>query len=210
MLKRIRSRTWFRRIKAKIERRNASFEKLTPAKQRIVVAKDVIEQLGTGAMIASHTYFGAHVVRRKDVTPGSDFSEVLERLPTCNVCAVGSIFVSLCKRRDRYPVTDGTATLSLSLRTSETAVMYSRPRGTYFNVDAHAYIDRTNIFDRDQIEQMERVFERHTIIFASDVDDNEVLRQIMKNLIRNKGTFVMMDDKMHRVARRLNRAVGAA
>jgi hypothetical protein len=95
--------------KARMKSRNRAFARLSPEKQRVRIAKDVIEQLADGLLIPASTYF--YFGNRREY--GADFdlsairdpqkcdlSHLTARVP-CTVCGIGSLFVAAVKRADK-------------------------------------------------------------------------------------------------------------
>ena len=176
-----------RKKKKTVEEREAEFLAMTPQQKRVTIARDTIEQVEAkkfrprrGHWLIIGTWTGG---RRGyfDPTPGeADARGAIElRSTTCAGCAMGGMFASLIRRTNG--VTVGATQLA------------------GFGDIAYAMRD---IFDKVQLRLIEAAFERR--VNACDIDraaagrwgskfDNEAdrLLAIMRNIVRNKGEFVL-------------------
>src|SRR5579885_1896683 len=101
-----------------ITRANAAFAKLSKAEQRVAIAKDVLKQLKAKKI---RPKFGVYLGMpsrsddlnfRKHLIPNlmdeklndKDLQEVLQKIPTCEACALGSMFYCSVKKYDNYPI----------------------------------------------------------------------------------------------------------
>lgn len=95
-----------------IKRRNAAFEKLSPAQKRVVVAKDVLAALNARQLIArSNVYltidrFAPELQASPNYWELDAQSALLKGQVSCNVCAIGSIFVCAVERQDKITLND--------------------------------------------------------------------------------------------------------
>jgi hypothetical protein len=166
-----------------IEKQNKAFHRMSKKNQRIAIAKDVLAQLRLKKYRATPgDYFSSTEVYdaidefevNHDFEVHADLQEVLlEKSPVCNVCALGSAAVSLCRLGDEADIHD-----------------VSSP---------HALLHE--IFG-DQIHLMESAFEGDTVdggwdelpkeairFYERYPDDTKRLAAIFRNIIRNEGTF---------------------
>jgi hypothetical protein len=157
-----------------IEKQNKAFHRMSKKNQRLAIAKDVLAQLRLKKYRATPgAYFSS-----QEVDDAIDEIEILqevllEKSPVCNVCALGSAAVSLCRLGDEADIHD-----------------VSSP---------HALLHE--IFG-DQIQLMELAFEGEDInddwdelpkeairFYERYPDDTKRLAAIFRNIIRNEGTF---------------------
>jgi hypothetical protein len=158
------------------------------ARARVIVAKDVIAQLGTSEMIAGDgcyvdvsTRGGKRLFKAKDVKDGLDVRDVLaKRAKSCTVCARGAIFISTIRKFDNLPV-------------SERAV---KSVGGYLNALAADHVAVMEYFETKQLLLIEAAYEgwdwKYDYVgrFKEKYPDRtDRLIAIMKNLIANGGTF---------------------
>lgn len=160
------------------------------ARDRVLVAKDVIAQLKTGKLIATTgklvevaTKRGVELFRESDVANGLDVRDVLEkRAKSCTVCAKGAILIATIMRFDRLPISPGMEAYGLD----------SMARGTSYK----------SVFSSGAMENIEDAFEGFAVWgWGIDgtpwprkyPDPRDRLIAIMENVVRNKGRFVATD-----------------
>lgn len=176
------------RIAKRIADRNARFLKATPAQQRVMVAQDVIEAIDAGEFVpASGTYLWQGMPRFREETRSVEIE------PRCVGCALGATFAAFfgllgrkmpLKRNNSGDIhfLDATTmreTLQGLFGLEQLLHMECAFEG--WNRDASAYgTNETFVFNRDG--NMMRLY-----------DDAECLRRVMRNVIRNRGTFVPAD-----------------
>ena len=156
--------------------------KKTKAEQRVEIANDVLKHIKTGKIIAQHGDFW------QPETPwefcNKPLKETLQKVKECKVCAIGSVFYSYVMRHNKYVIdSDGIYCIS------ETDIL-----------------NTATMFSENQLRLIEAAFEKKDFSFGvlslskSDTaiayklknglqKDEETLIHIMKNIIRNKGTF---------------------
>lgn len=186
----------------RISDRNYRFRKLPKDKQRIVIAKDVLELLKAEKILATSgtylefdedvqvKYFGDEDYRYWDDESGAQapikgadrvkLHKLIEESPTCEVCGIGACFVAAVRRADKVKVGD--------LEDS--------------NDDDFMRKYLKQWFDKDQLGLIECAFECGTgwssgqaaydaMEFGSQFDDDgERLEAIFKNIVENNGKFV--------------------
>src|ERR1700682_4791009 len=113
---------------------------MTPAEQRVAIARDALEWLGEGALIATGSTYGYPVNRHKDpsrcdssVDPNTQLREV--QMGPCKVCGRGPLFLAKAVRFDDVTVGDWNCV----------------SRMVYEKLGRH--------FDRQQLEMIEVAFE---------------------------------------------------
>jgi hypothetical protein len=175
-----------------IERKNEAFDRLPKAKQRVMIAKDVIKQLKAKKLIATrgiyievkdevdNLFYSLH-----DLVMDHDASlqETLNSIPQCQVCAKGAIFACTVMRRNQVKnnqVPDGRRD---HWKGSNIAPLLG------------------NIFSPMQLRLIETEFEGADIephMLKDEMSPNMQLDNysaedrlivIMKNIIRNNGRF---------------------
>jgi hypothetical protein len=169
------------------------------ADARVVIARDVIHQLRYNRLVARQGVYvqpwmdGSRqqndLFTPKDVDNGKDVKDVLfKRAEYCEVCAKGALFISAIMKFDNFPVND-------LLVEDAGHIGVCASHGTA--LDAY--------FDESQLELIEYTFEKgnagtcysheehkKAIHFYEQYDDtHDLLVAIMKNIIKNKGTFIL-------------------
>src|SRR2546425_940197 len=80
---------------------------------RIAVAKDVIKQLQRKAYKASPgTYCRMTFIPTQELVVGLELKDQIDKAVQCEVCAVGSAFLSLVKIDNKFVTTHGTNVIS--------------------------------------------------------------------------------------------------
>ena len=181
---------------------NVAFKKATKAEKRVMIAKDVLSQIKANRYIAEcGTWVDANWNIRNEI----DGTESVQKLfadrtiETCNVCALGSLFMSCTNLNNNTCVSD---------------INYGG-EGTEIGEriqDGDTLSNGLNkIFSKKQLQLIEVYFEtgdgwfgeegytgvhigedsRHVNYFNDAYpDDDERLVEIMKNIVANDGTFV--------------------
>jgi hypothetical protein len=176
------------------DERNTWFAGLSDKEQRLHLAQDVLDQLADGKLRAkSGVYFhlsAANVRKLKKLS----VQEALEQAPTCQVCALGALFVSRVAGYNQFR----TGTLL-----EEWADLTSGPltwRGPI--------VSPLSMFSSEQISLIECAFEcgdefgnaspwkrmQATRLYEHLRSPRARLRAIMQNIIRNGGNFVLKDE----------------
>lgn len=191
----IRTNDKLDKIEKQLEKKNEQFRKASPAKKRVMIAKDVISQLKSGKIVPDHTYFSwpdhkseetAECLRRNR-TPTN--MALLTSRTSCEVCGIGSLFVAALERDGRYKLG------RYKGRSSEPG-----------RAEIVCYL--TPYFDRTQLQLIEAFFEQDLYFTSIDVqetldpemvyknpifterDDRKRLEMIMENIIENNGQFI--------------------
>jgi hypothetical protein len=182
----------------RIKEHNQAFAKASPAQRIVMVAKDVLLQLGKGNYEATGgTYFETEVTAAEADTP---LHTLIANAPeACHVCAIGSVFAScvrlanvvtveleqqtarklmqLCKLRGVGELLNG------GLRTDEGSTTHTLSLSW---AEFGSYLKQ--FFPDSLLKLMENAFEQgdHGYDYY-DADEEEKLIRIMKNLITNEG-----------------------
>lgn len=196
------SKSALKKLRKQIRDRERNFQNMSLARKRVAIAKDVLDSLKTRKIIASAgTYVGGKPEDlmslneiwdenksdyvTKDEKDGKQFRDVLveNNLPSCTACAVGSIFMCTVLRHDDITVNDCNSGDDESMR---------------------SYLKK--FFTRTQLDLMESAFEKGGFGYTNRTEnaidfgklyrtDNERLKAIMENVVRNNGTFNPEDEK---------------
>lgn len=153
------------------------------AERRVAVAKDVLKQLDARKMLAVagvYCNFSKPYSEKEDKEPKA-FHEFVKNA-SCRVCAIGGLFVSMVRIED-------------SFAPGYRAQFRARLNRSVMNTDMRMKLEK--IFSSDQL----RVIEHHFETWNLDIKDSDSLenffnssdesrmRAIMKNIIKNRGTF---------------------
>jgi hypothetical protein len=166
------------------------FSKLTRAQKRVRIAQDVLAQLESGEISATHGIYLENKNRNKMVAKNADGdTELCDILNStqCRVCGIGALFVGAVKLADRLKIRD------LNRKSSSD---YGRGYDVrqLWSDDIRSYLHR--FFSKDQVAAIEAAFERGVVehvaarVFAPKVKGaKNRMRLIMENIIVNGGTF---------------------
>jgi hypothetical protein len=182
-----------RQTKALIKKRNDTFRKLSLDDKRVAIAKDVLENIKTkkfepqtGAWLGYRTHMGV----AEDDDRGIRES-VLSGQVFCTGCALGGLMLSCTLYNNKYKLHDIYNSTDFTLGN---VIIDEKPLKNNFN----------KIFLKEQLILIEMAFERGLGSFRSMTESREKaklfgqkfenskdrLRNIMLNIIKNKGTFV--------------------
>jgi hypothetical protein len=155
---------------------NTKFDKLTNAQKRVALAKDVIAWVKAGALIPDHVVYVRPTIL-PDHYPFFDRSSEVQANAVnwgkCKVCARGALFVAKVAHMNNCLAQD-----FLSVAGSVEAM--------------------DGLFEDNQFYEIECAYEGWQSFFPLNnknlwtnryPDDSERMIAIMKNIIRNKGTF---------------------
>lgn len=190
------------KINEALRKSNAAFKKATKAEKRVMIAKDVLTQIKAKRYIAES---GTWVDPNWNIRNEIDGTESVQKLfadrtiETCNVCALGSLFMSCTNLNNNTCISDihyGGECSLLGERIEEGDTLSN---------------GLNKIFSKKQLQLIEVYFEkgdgwfgeagytgnyigedsRHVEYFNDAYpDDDERLVEIMKNIVANDGTFV--------------------
>jgi hypothetical protein len=177
-------------LKKKIRDRERRFKQMTPEKQRVAIAKDVIRSIGSEDTItpkpgtyldnwnfdeARFYYSDKYNMEIRDI--------LLQDLPECSACAIGSMFVCAILRDDDL-----------------TLYKFREKHGEDYRVKLRKF------FSQGQLDLIECAFETsygynrlgrtgkivsQAVKFGMKYDnDRERMLAIMKNIVTNKGEFI--------------------
>jgi hypothetical protein len=188
---------------AKTRQANAKFAKLSKDMQRVEIAKDVLKQLQRkrirptmGIWYKIPRVVNELVNANKEILK-TQFHEVMNAGPSCDACALGAVFVSAARKFDQR--TFHQATVKGEFDSSN---RYPNQGGML------RYLK--NFFEHKQLKMIENAFELGNGSLAAAYFDKQNtamnaavrfgnryassatkrLQAIMKNIIKNKGTFV--------------------
>jgi hypothetical protein len=182
---------------------NEIFKKASKAEKRIMIAKDIIQNIKEKKYIATTgSWVGSkELVNLQEKYEDADeenkhkhdlsLQELLisNKLNGCQCCALGSIFLETTRRNNKEKISD----LCVNAFELDSAIEC----GTLKN-------GMDKIFSRQQLEMIEYTFEQSNgsfliddediankcMCFAEKFDsDKDLLIGIMENIVKNKGTF---------------------
>ena len=188
----------------KVEKANARFARLSKPKQRISIAKDVIKHLDSKRIVAQGgTYFA--ITPAANAEPGVELQGILlaDTVP-CHACALGGMFYASVVKADQCtlpePLIEGE-----EIELSHTIIRKNLSK--YFSDKQMAFIESAfeeSEMNYGQTKASEKAVIQASKFFSDDKglaairgrginryqrQDSYKLRKIMKNVIKNKGTF---------------------
>lgn len=176
----------------RIEKENKKFQKLSPRKQRIAIAEDVVEQVKVRAYLATTSLYvqsstledaidGKWNEEKRTYTGGIDLqTALLKGVPDCQVCGLGAAFCSMARLGDQVELSDADNihdTLEPIFGAHQLALIEYAFEGD----DAGGTSEDAGMSE----EEMEACVNFH----EKYPDDNKRLRAIFKNVIKNDGSF---------------------
>lgn len=198
-------------LSAAFKKRNAAFKAATKAGKRVMIAKDVLAQLKAEKIIAQRGSW-AIIKADKPINYEDEVCNIIDaKGTTCTCCALGSMMISEIRMNDRLIVDAVDADRD---EDSETLSLWH----SVGDVDSYADDEMYNedrlrsYFSEEQIALIENAFEQGSGEYSCsyttdhlDIDDELIVAEefgdryenpedrlvaIMKNIIKNKGTFV--------------------
>jgi hypothetical protein len=183
------------------------FNALTPAKKRVAIAKDVITQLDAKRISANTgSYITSEILQNlicNEEEEQSDEEEIIyslkslkELLPTaqCTVCAKGALFVADVCIRNEVSFTNDESLNKINEDdfVSEKLNYFSRKQLDLIEVAYEGYsnnADNTLIVDGSYIDEYHKAREFWENFRYTWQASNDRMIAIMKNIIKNRGTF---------------------
>lgn len=173
----------------KINKLNAEFKKATKAQKRVMIAKDVLAQIKTKRYVAESGCWvqtNINAACKENLKDEDSVQELFaeKKIESCNVCALGGLFMSCTNLNNNTTVQD----------------LYNEQYLGDFVADDDKISNGLNrIFTQKQLMLIESYFEgsegyfrggnEKTETFLESYNDNERLEMIMQNIIDNNGTF---------------------
>lgn len=165
------------------------FEKLSKSEKRVLIAKDVIKALNMRKLVAQHgTYMRVDDPKLKRTVLGNKqlsdvFDKATKKKDSCHVCALGACFVAGVQRFNNVVATD----IGYSAKT-EIDDLNNDDTMRDFLVD---------YFSMEQLHLIENCFESSDAMelapsgedWKPKLEGTERMIAIMKNIVKNKGTF---------------------
>lgn len=175
------------KVKKEIERRNRIFKKASEAEKRVLIAKDVLDQLKSGRIKATRWYFFYLGDEENDQHDGKSLQRTFieNSIPACHCCGVGALMVSCTLFNNKQKIGDIELGGDLGI-----AIKNEVPIPNGLNA----------FFETDQLSLVEQAFEcgdgefgydsGRAVYFGKQYLNSTVrLRAIMQNIIQNNGTF---------------------
>lgn len=169
-------------------------KKLTKAEKRIIIAKDVIKQIRSKFLIP---YKGCYVSITNNYDPISsgtiNAQEELKNIKSCRVCAKGSLLISKIAKFNsvfldgKYDINTTFSQLNGNDRCINNLPEFTRRQLDLIELAFENFIssDDKTIFFSQKLANKARDF------YAKYEDTEQRLIAICKNIIKNKGTFVL-------------------
>lgn len=182
---------------------NSYFNSLSPADKRVAIAKDVLEQIKLKRLSAlSGTYFNLSTDLDEDKSIQANLNKV-----ECQACALGSMMFSHIKYNNECSVAEGEDIDSRYIK-GKLHNYFDESQLVLIETAFEQWKDNYN-FD-DEANELYVGDGAHSGDFLTDLDlgeedldragayfdeyeftDEERLVKIMKNIVKNKGTFVV-------------------
>lgn len=181
--------------KEQINKWNKKFNSLDTMGKRVLIAKDVIAQIKAQRYVASTTYFGIDNYL-KEIKFDKSLQKQLPNI-TCRVCAIGSVFTSFVKYKNKYTVGEVNEFAGVQMADILSDFFDRKTLGLMelaFENFGHMHFDEGGcefesgilIGHEDEVDENE-VCEAKAMY---SYDQTETLLKIMNNIIDNKGEFI--------------------
>jgi hypothetical protein len=169
------------KINRQISRRNAIFKKATKAEKRVLIAKDVLNQIKNKKYIPKTGLWVSRIFSNLKELKGYDSIQPSLMAPSleCNCCALGAMMVSCIRYRGQ---------------TTKRDVLQGAFQGDTLLAGCGNSSGLQDLFSRTQMTEIEACFEGrgyHGLRFYKLFnEDEDRLVAICKNIIKNKGKFI--------------------
>lgn len=183
----------------KIAKKVKPFSSLSKPEKRVAIAKDVLQQIKigkyiaeTGSYIGGIKFIGGEYISDME---NEDIQKNFKKIRKCEVCAMGACLMSVTKFANKLEFGDiGSSITELnndkvkrlfaSIFSPSQLLMIERA----FEGDSGGTTVGCDVFDLDEYD-FEKQIEKCDEFYKSYFEQEERLVAIMKNIIKNKGTF---------------------
>ena len=192
----ITSPTKLAKIFASIEEKNKEFKKSTKPQQRVLIAQDVLAQIKAKRYVAESRAWTTPIYAERglNLEPGESVQKLFanQTIRQCNVCALGGLFMSCTNLNNNTTV--------------EELYQADENLGGELDYGDNLSNGMDKIFTKKQLKLIEIYFENNAGYYKSLAQDPETdhaslfnekypndqdrLKEIMKNIVENNGTFV--------------------
>ncbi len=173
-----------------IKKNNALMSKSTKAEKRVLIAKDVLKQIKIHKFDPqSGAWFDSSVLELHNLyDDDSAQPALLMEQPTCNVCALGGLFLSTIRLNNKCPVRELLESeCDLGGRISEGDSTLNK----IFSIKQLQLIEATFEVNGGAYRASQSKYDRVGDFYTKYPDVKDRLVAIMKNIIKNKGTFIL-------------------
>lgn len=171
------------KINKKTQKVNEAFESASPEQKRVMLAKDALSQLGKTTEASAQRFITFHGIHTR-VKKGDELQKVLPKIDLCGVCALGSLFVSQVRMANNCKLSAGEITCGMVFMEKRVKQMEKYFSKEQLHLIEYAFeggagLYRTSEYSDNAME----FYNKHT-------SDKKRMVAILKNIIRNKGTFI--------------------
>jgi hypothetical protein len=169
------------------QKRNAAFKAATKQERAVMVAKDALKMLNagktkatTGNWVTLEDKFDSEIVQDTQICDLSD------KFKGCKVCVLGSLMLSEIRHTNKLKFGDVMGTFDYEYEGKRLNKIFSKPQQKLMEL---AFEGGGGLFgyydvDDDKIIKIENFYSEYP-------DEEERLRAILKNVIKNGGKFVL-------------------
>ena len=177
-------------METKTKNLNAEFKKANKAQKRVMIAQDVLAQLKAKRYVAES---GCWVRIHYNPTTVAETDSVQElfvekKIESCNVCALGGLFMS-CTNFNNNTLLEDLDDASEGLGNLIEEEQLSNKLNKIFSTNQlkliESYFEANGGFFRDYDED-----DRIEVFYNKNSSDKKRLQLIMENIVENNGTFV--------------------
>jgi hypothetical protein len=185
---------------AKTSRKSKPFHGLTAAEKRIAIARDAIAQLKADRYVATYgSYFSLYATETEGSLSGKPLDQVMERsVKPCYVCGIGACFASAVRLTDQVKIGSEHGSI-VSFDRLDSA--FSKKLRQFFSIFQLELIETAyersssscGIRSRFEISGKkvpEKKIQAAVKFGLRYYDRNKRLLSILRNIVRNHGTFV--------------------
>lgn len=172
----------------RLKDRERRFKNMSKARQRVAIAKDVLEQLNAHKIEATEkVWVNINTWKANRPSKGSDLRTEIVKAPKCYTCALGALFVCSVMRDARARVEDAYFDITQEVA-GPTALQ--RQLEKYFTESQARLIELAFERGNGWAVKAEDKRDQDAIRFGKQFPSEQIrLEAIMHNIVANNGTF---------------------
>jgi len=171
------------------QKRNAAFKAATKSERAVMVAKDALKMLNAGKTAAASgiwvNLYNAYDVDNEE-TRENQICDISDGFKECRVCALGALMLSEVRHTNKLTVEEAGGDIGYEYFGHRLDKVFSKSQQKLMELafeGGHGWFDVEDTSDKE-LEKIERFYEGYQ-------EDEDRLRAILKNVIKNKGKFVL-------------------
>lgn len=167
-----------------------SLRSMSKANARVAIAKDVLAALDARKITATSGSYGSILFDKPFMTGTVNVRETLPSMTSCYVCALGAAAIALVGRDNNLDTEVNLGSFRMRIDDDE----YREMLREYFSPVQLAMIESAfetqNYAYKEQVSLSNKNVQAAISFADLESSDEQTMRRIFQNIIKNKGTFV--------------------